>query len=50
MNERLIALFKEIDVLLNLAPCEDDCTDEENEIYAEMANLKNALFNAGYYA
>lgn len=48
MNERLKALYKEVEVLLNLAPCVEDCTDEENDMYSEMANLKEALFDAGY--
>lgn len=48
MKERLKSLYKEIEFLLNHAPVEDDCTDEENEIYSEMANLKNAIENAGY--
>ncbi len=41
-------LYKEIDFLLNHAPVEDDCTDEENEMYSDMANLKNSMENAGY--
>lgn len=48
MKERLEKLYKEIDVLLNLAPVEEDCTDEENEMYSDMANLKNSMFDAGY--
>ena len=48
MNERLIALYKEIDILLNLAPCEEDCTDEENEMYSDMANLKQSMLDAGH--
>lgn len=48
MKERLIALYKEIDTLLNLAPWEEDCTDEENTMYSDMANLKESMFDAGY--
>lgn len=48
MNERLTALYKEIDILLNLAPCEEDCTNEENTMYSDMANLKESMFDAGY--
>lgn len=29
MKERLEALYKEVETLLNLAPTEEDCTDEE---------------------
>ena len=48
MNKRLEALYKEIERLLNLAPAEDDCTDEENAMYSDMANLKETMFDAGY--
>lgn len=48
MEKRLAGLYKEVDALLNIAPAEGDCTDAENLIYAEMANLKNALFDAGF--
>ena len=44
-NKRLQALYKEIDTLLNMAPCEEDCTYEENAMYSDMANLKNSLFD-----
>lgn len=44
-RERLINLFNEIDTLLNMAPCEDDCSDEENVMYSNMANLKESLFD-----
>ena len=42
-KKRLEKLFNEIDNLLNLSPCEDDCTDEENEVLSDMANLKESL-------
>ena len=48
MEERLKALYKEVEILLNLAPAEDDCTDEENAMYYNMANLKESMFDAGY--
>ena len=48
MEERLKALYKEVETLLNLAPAEDDCTDEENAMYSDMANLKETMFDAGY--
>lgn len=48
MKERLNALYKEIDFLLNNAPWEEDCTDEENAMYSDMANLKETMFDAGY--
>ena len=48
-EERLSALFNELDKLLNMAPCVDDCSDKENLVYAKMADLKEALFDAGCY-
>jgi hypothetical protein len=32
VNERLKALEKELDSLLNMAPIEDECTKNENSI------------------
>ena len=49
MEKRLKTLYQELEILLNYAPCMDDCTEEENEVYSDMANLKNSLFNAGLY-
>ena len=43
MDERLEALEKELDNLLNMAPIEGDCTKNENEMYSDMANLKNSI-------
>ena len=47
MEERIRKLYKELDFLLNHAPTEDDCSDAENEMYSDMANLKNSIENAG---
>ncbi len=50
MNERISKLYKELGYLLNHAPAVDDCTAKENEVYSDMANLKNSienLFNEG---
>lgn len=43
MNERLNQLLGEIEFFLNHSPVEDDCTDKENEMYSDMANLKNSI-------
>lgn len=43
VDERLEALEKELDNLLNMALIEDDCTKNENEMYSDMANLKNSI-------
>lgn len=48
MEERMEKLYQEVKFLLDQAPEEDECTDEENEIYDEMANLINCMENAGY--
>ena len=48
MKTRIAKLYNELDVILNNAPIEDDCTPEENEMYSDMANLKNSIINAGY--
>lgn len=46
MEERFVNVYKELNFLLNNAPVEDDCTDEENEMYSDTANLKNSMENA----
>ena len=46
MNESIKKLYEELEFLLNHAPVEDDCTSEENEMYADMANLKESIFYA----
>lgn len=48
MEERLRKLYDELEFLLNNAPDEYDCTYEENEMYADIANLKSSVENAGY--
>lgn len=48
MEEKLKNLYEQIEDILNLAPDEEDCTKEENEMYADMANLKSSMEEAGY--
>lgn len=43
MKERLTNLLGELDFFLNNCSIEDDCADEENEMYSDMANLKNSI-------
>lgn len=50
MEERLRNFYKELLFLLNNAPVEDDCTDAENQMYSDMANLKNSMEDAGFDA
>lgn len=45
MNERIRNLYEELETLLNLAPAEEDCTDKENDMYSDMANLKESIFD-----
>lgn len=45
-TQRIKKLYKELEYILNTAPIEDDCTDEENQIYSDIANLKNSIENA----
>lgn len=48
MEEKLKNLYGQIEDILNLAPDEQDCTKEENEMYADIANLKSSMGKAGY--
>lgn len=43
MKERLSKLLDELDFFLNHSPIEDDCNDKENEMYSDMANLKDSI-------
>lgn len=43
--KRLRSLLFEIEQILLNAPEEDECTDEENEIYGNMLILKDSLEN-----
>lgn len=43
MKERLTKLLGELEFFLNNSPIEDDCTDKGNEMYSDMANLKNSI-------
>lgn len=44
-NERFKKIYNLIDEALANAKSEDDCTDEENEVYADMQNLKESMRN-----
>lgn len=47
-NEVLATLHANLMDLLCYAPKEEECTFLDNEVYSEMANLKQALEDAGY--
>lgn len=42
-GKKLNRMISEIEFLLNHAPTEDECTDEENRMFSDMANLKNSI-------
>jgi len=44
-QDRLTMLLIELEKLLDIAPDEDSCSDDENELYAEMKNLWEALYD-----
>lgn len=44
-RKKLRELHKELDTLLNDAPVIEDCTDEENDMYFHMANLKESILH-----
>lgn len=44
-ENRLKVLYDEVEEILNMAPCEEDCSEQENEVYSDMANLKESLFD-----
>lgn len=48
-DNRLVNLYKEILFLLNHAPSEEDCSEEEDEMYSDMANLKVSMEDAGFH-
>lgn len=45
MERRLSFLYKELENLLNFAPAIEDCSKKENEMYSDMANLKDSIFD-----
>lgn len=42
-KKRLNNLLRELEFFLNNSPVEEDCSDKENEMYSDMANLKNSI-------
>lgn len=43
MKERLEELYLAVNNVIDDMPEEDECSDEENEVFAECMNLKEAL-------
>lgn len=48
MLRRIEHLYNELIEILDNAPDESDCCPEEEEMFADMANLTNSIRNAGY--
>lgn len=42
-NEELKNLKNILENILIIAPSEEKCTDEENELYADMQNLQESI-------
>ena len=42
-KEKLYDLYLTISGILNTAPEEWECTDKENELFSDMANLKETI-------
>lgn len=47
LHARLSSLSKEVEMLLSLAPSEEECCKEENQVFSDLANLKESLTSAG---
>ena len=47
MSEKFSLLLKEINFILDTAPTEDDCSDEANRIFSDLANLRESLAAVG---
>lgn len=45
MNDRLNKLYGELEYFLNNSPYVGDCSDEENQMYSDMADLKISIEN-----
>lgn len=45
---RLKNLYKKLENIIDNMPDEEDCADEENEMYLYMVALRNSMENAGY--
>lgn len=47
LHARLSALSKEVEELLAFAPNEEECCKKENQVFSDLANLKESLISAG---
>ena len=44
--EELNKIYENLKDMLDFAPAEEDCSDEENEIFADMQNLIQYYLNS----
>lgn len=47
MKEALAGLYGECKQILYIAPDEDECSDDENEVYADFENITESIKYAG---
>lgn len=47
MKNRLIDLYNELVHICDEAPREEDCTPEENDLFADVWNLRSAIKCSG---
>ncbi len=47
LHARLSALSKEVEELLAFAPSEEECCEEENQVFSNLANLRESLISVG---
>ena len=45
LKARLSSLLKEVEELLSVVPSEEECIEEENQVFSDLANLKESLLN-----
>lgn len=45
MREKLEKIYFELEEILLTAPQEEDCTEDENEMYTDIGNLVESMSN-----
>lgn len=48
MEEKIRNIYNELNDLLKNAPEEDECTEKQNTMYSDMANLKESIYEYIY--
>lgn len=49
LKDNLFDLYDQVNDILDQAPEEEDCTGDEDDLYAELTNIKTQLQCMGYY-